>query len=52
MLGENVKLLISGAATLDRNIEERYRRLGVNLVQGYGLTETSPVIGIRRQRRY
>ena len=46
MLGGNVKLLISGAASLDAGIEEKYRLLGFNLVQGYGLTETSPVVAI------
>lgn len=46
MLGGNIKLLISGAASLDKEIEGKYRNLGLNLVQGYGLTETSPVIGI------
>lgn len=46
MLGGNVKLLISGAASLDSTIEEKYRLLGLNLVQGYGLTETSPVVAI------
>lgn len=45
-LGGNVKLFISGAAALDRAIEEKYRRLGINLVQGYGLTETSPVVAV------
>ena len=44
MLGGRVKLFISGAAALDYKIEEKYRLLGINLVQGYGLTETSPVI--------
>lgn len=42
MLGGNVKLLISGAASLDATIEQRFRNLGLNLVQVYGLTETSP----------
>lgn len=46
LLGGNVKLFISGAAALDRAIEEKYRRLGINLVQGYGLTETSPVVAV------
>ena len=49
MLGGNVKLLISGAASLDAVIEEGYRKLGFNLVQGYGLTETSPVVAIRNK---
>ncbi len=46
MLGGNIKLFISGAASLDKSIEEKYRMLGLNLVQGYGLTETSPVVGV------
>ena len=46
MLGGKVKLLISGAASLEAGIEEKYRLLGFNLVQGYGLTETSPVVAI------
>lgn len=50
MLGGNIKLLISGAASLEAGIEEKYRLLGLNLVQGYGLTETSPVIAIRNQK--
>ena len=52
LLGGKVKLLISGAASLDKNIEERYRLIGLNLVQGYGLTETSPVIGIGTNKYY
>ena len=46
MLGGRIKLFISGAAKLDPKIEEKYRLLGINIVQGYGLTETSPVVGI------
>ena len=46
MFGGKIKLFISGAASLDKNIEEKYRLLGINLVQGYGLTETSPVVAI------
>lgn len=46
MFGGNVRLLISGAASLDPTIEEKYRKLGLNMVQGYGLTETSPVVAV------
>ena len=46
MLGGNIKLFISGAAALEKSVEEEYRLLGFNLVQGYGLTETSPVVGV------
>lgn len=46
MLGGRIKLLLSGAASLDPFIEQKYRNLGLNLVQGYGLTETSPVVAV------
>lgn len=52
MLGGKINLLISGAASLDRTIEEKYRLLGLNLVQGYGLTETSPVVAIGTNKNY
>ena len=52
ILGGNVRLLISGAASLDAGIEEKYRLLGFNMVQGYGLTETSPVIAIGTKKHY
>ena len=52
MLGGRVKLFISGAAALDPNIEKRYRDLGINIVQGYGLTETSPVVAIGTSKNH
>ncbi len=52
MLGGNVKIMISGAASLDREIENKFRLLGLNLVQGYGLTETSPVVAIGNKKYY
>ena len=44
IFGGKIKLLISGAAALDKHVEEGYRKFGINLVQGYGLTESSPVV--------
>lgn len=52
MLGGNIRWLISGAASLEKSIEQKYRDLGFNLVQGYGLTETSPVIAIGNKKYY
>ena len=52
MLGGKIKLLLSGAASLDPNIEEKYRLLGINLVQGYGLTETSPVVAVGTNKEH
>ena len=43
-LGGQVRLFISGAAAMDPEIEKGYNQLGIRIAQGYGLTETSPVI--------
>ena len=52
MLGNNIKYLISGAAYLNENIEKEFREFGINLMQGYGLTETSPVISMCSNLNY
>ena len=43
-LGNKVRLFVSGAAGLDPSVEKGYNDLGIKIIQGYGLTETSPVI--------
>jgi long-chain acyl-CoA synthetase len=43
-LGGKVRLMVAGGAALDAETEKGFNELGFNLVQGYGLTETSPVI--------
>lgn len=43
-LGGRIRLFISGAAAMDPEIEKGYNQLGIRIAQGYGLTETSPVI--------
>ncbi len=49
IFGGNIRLFISGAAALDKKVEEWFRNIGINLCQGYGLTETSPVIAVERE---
>lgn len=46
MFGGHIKTFISGAAAIDKNVVQGYRDFGLNLLQGYGLTETSPVVAI------
>ena len=46
MFGGNIKSFITGAAAIDKNVVEGYRDFGINIYQGYGLTETSPVVAI------
>lgn len=43
-LGGNVKTFIVGAAAIDPKIIESYFKLGFKALQGYGLTECSPLV--------
>ncbi len=43
-LGGHIRQIISGGAALDVELAHRFGDAGVRIVQGYGLTETSPVI--------
>lgn len=43
-LGGRMRFIISGGAPLDKEIAKRFSEFGMHVVQGYGLTETSPVI--------
>ena len=44
--GGKFRLLVSGGAALNPETALFWRALGMNLLEGYGLTETSPVISI------
>ncbi|MCF0236955.1 MAG: AMP-binding protein [Sphaerochaetaceae bacterium] len=41
---KHVRICISGAGPLSPKVVVQYRNLGVNFVQGYGMTETSPIL--------
>ncbi len=43
-LGGELRFVISGGAPLDKRVAEGFESYGIKMVQGYGLTETSPVI--------
>ena len=43
-LGGKIRIFVAGGAALDPEAEKGFNELGFTLYQGYGLTETSPVI--------
>ncbi len=43
-LGGGLRYIVSGASPLDPKVEQGFIDLGVMVVQGYGMTETSPVL--------
>jgi long-chain acyl-CoA synthetase len=49
--GGNVKTLISGGGALAMHLDDFYEIIGVPLLVGYGLTETSPVTNARTLKR-
>ena len=49
--GGNLRLVMYGAAPMNKDTIIGYNNFGINLVQGYGLTETSPIIAVETDER-
>lgn len=50
-LGGHMRFVISGGAPLDKRVAKGFNELGIDLAQGYGLTETSPVIAAENYKK-
>jgi long-chain acyl-CoA synthetase len=50
-LGGKFQASVSGGGSLAMHLENFFEIVGINLLVGYGLTETSPVLTVRRTER-
>ncbi|MBN2322378.1 MAG: AMP-binding protein [Spirochaetes bacterium] len=49
---ENIRICISGAGPLPPSTFRQFNQLGIDFIQGYGLTETSPIVTLNPKEHY
>ncbi len=49
-LGGKIKIIVSGGAPLDRELSRKLWKLGIEVYEGYGMTECSPIIATNFQK--
>lgn len=50
-LGGNLRFAVSGGAALPQAIGEFFQAAGITIIEGYGLTETAPVLSVNPQEK-
>lgn len=49
-LGGNLDLIVSGGAPLDEKYVKAFRSFGITVLNGYGITECSPIVAVNRNQ--
>jgi long-chain acyl-CoA synthetase len=50
--GGDLRIVISGGAAVDPAVARGFRELGIAFLQGYGLTESAPIIAVNRDHAF
>ena len=50
--GGSLRILISGGAAVEPAVARGFRELGIAFLQGYGLTESAPIIAVNRNQAF
>ena len=49
--GGKLRVAITGGAPMPEAVSRRFLAMGINILQGYGMTETAPVVSVNRLER-
>ncbi|HUI71881.1 MAG TPA: AMP-binding protein [Spirochaetia bacterium] len=50
LLGGNLRAIVSGGGALPAHLDRFFAAIGVDVLEGYGLTEASPIVAVRMEK--